>query len=292
MKTMKMLSVVGAVAALAFMSTSSEAAMRLCSGGKTGNYFYSASVIQSMAKGVLDIEVVETQGSMDNLKRLTNGQCDAAIVQSDAQLVFAQENPGNALSVEPLAALYPEYAHLVCTKELGIDSITDLKPTNKVLVGGLGSGSYVTWKSFAMANKERYGKIETGNDTGAVALLKLKNGRDAQCMMFVTGLNSGTIKELDKNSAGKLTLVEIDDGRFDNAVDSRGEKVYKFSKIPATAYPNLSNGSWGDWDTITVDATVVVNTDWINNNQSDYGTFADAVVASQNAITNHVSGNK
>ncbi len=276
-----------AMIALASTAYAESPVANMCTGGKAGNYFYAGKTIAGNAQGGLSINVMETQGSIDNLKRLERGECDFAIVQQDALNIYKSDNPSSGMTLETLTSLYKEYAHLVCNKDIGGDSITDLTPKNKILTGPLGSGSYVTWRGFATADKE-YAQIATGPETGPVALLKIKGGTEAQCILFVTGLNSAPIKELDKNSAGKLTLMEIDDGSLDNLKDEKGEKIYKFAKIPSGMYPKLTGNSFSDWDTVTVDAIVVVNTNWINNNPSGFGTLAEALVASENSIRQHM----
>jgi len=279
------------MSAMAFLAMGSVAAMaetpsaNFCTGGAKGNYYFAGMAVGRATAGTLNINVIETQGSIDNLKRMERGECDVAIVQEDALNIFKADNPGTTLSIEPLTAIYKEYAHLVCSKEMGIDSITELAKGNKVLVGPLGGGSYVTWRGFIAADKD-YGLISTGPETGARALLKIKGGTDAQCMMFVSGLNSAPIKELDRNSDDKLTLVEIDDGTLDNLKNEKGEKVYQFAKIPAKIYPNIGGGS--AWDTVTVNAVIVVNSDWIANNESAFNTLAEGLIASTNDILTHV----
>lgn len=285
---MKRLSIMSAFAALALSSVAAMAetpTANFCTGGAKGNYYYAGMAIGRAAAGTLDVSVIETQGSIDNLKRMERGECDVAIVQEDALNIFKEDNPGSSLSIEPLTALYKEYAQLVCSKELGIDSITDLEKGNKVLVGPLGGGSYVTWRGFVAADKD-YSAISTGPETGPRALLAIKGGTNAQCIMFVSGLNSAPIKELDRNSDGKLTLVEIDDGTLDNLKNEKGEKVYQFAKIPKTMYPNIGGGY--AWDTVTVNAVVVVNSNWINANEQAFNTLAEAIVASNGDILTHV----
>jgi TRAP-type uncharacterized transport system substrate-binding protein len=41
----------------------------------------------------LNVAIVTTQGSLDNLARLEKGECDAAIVQNDAYGVYRKQTP-------------------------------------------------------------------------------------------------------------------------------------------------------------------------------------------------------
>jgi TRAP-type uncharacterized transport system substrate-binding protein len=66
------LSMLSAIIGLVCLSISPAAAqtVRLCTGAASGNYFAAGDMIKKMAGASLDIEVVETEGTIDNLDRL------------------------------------------------------------------------------------------------------------------------------------------------------------------------------------------------------------------------------
>jgi TRAP-type uncharacterized transport system substrate-binding protein len=76
-----------AIAALA-MTASAQAAdpFRLCTGNGALNYFKAGHMFKAASTST-PIEAIETKGSLDNLDKLSSGQCDGAFVQSDAMLV-------------------------------------------------------------------------------------------------------------------------------------------------------------------------------------------------------------
>src|SRR5258708_1956112 len=94
--------------------------MRLCGGAPGGNYEFSAVQIAMQAGGNLargsavQVIPVNTNGSLENLQKLDDGSCDAAIVQADALNVYLNQNAKSALNVERTLALYDEYVHLIC----------------------------------------------------------------------------------------------------------------------------------------------------------------------------------
>lgn len=269
------------IIALSTSVNAQESVLNICTGGEKGNYFFTGKTLEKQLSGSLKVNVIPTQGSIDNLNRIASGVCDAAVVQSDALRVFKDLNPSTSLNLERITALYKEYAHLICNRDLDIDSITDLSKTNKILVGPMGSGSYVTWRGMVLQDKS-YAEIPTGPETGAAAVLKIKDGGDAQCLMFVSGLNSPAIKDIAARSDERLTLVEIDDKDFNDAKDEKGRRLYEFKNIPGKSYPEI--GGRSNWTTVTVDAVVVVNTDWMSNNEAAFNYLADGLLAITPAV--------
>lgn len=290
---MKLRGLLGGASALvlAFMFGNSAeaqtASMNLCTGGNAGNYYFSGSQIAGQAKGVVSVNVIETKGSIDNLTKIEAGECDAAIVQSDAYLVYKKEHPKSLLNLERVDTLYKEYVHLVCSREADIDGIKDLTADNTVLIGPNGSGTMVTWTSFGL-NDKSYTEIKTLPIGGTRAMTKVKDGSEAQCMLFVSGLNSSSMKEVDLQG-DFLKLVAVDDWDFNDTVDDKGKKVYNFESIPGGTYDALQDGVFSSAvDTITVDAVLVVKADWIDENPDVYEQFLKASLRAQPAIRERV----
>ncbi len=77
------------------------------------------------------IELNESAGSNENIRRLDSGQADLALVQNDAI---------GGSSVRSLASLYPEVLHLLCRTDAEIDSLEDLSG-HRIGVGAHGSGT-------------------------------------------------------------------------------------------------------------------------------------------------------
>ena len=77
------------------------------------------------------IELVETKGSLDNAERLQNQTAQIALLQNDTHAGAAARS---------LTAIHPELLHLLCHREAGIRSVTDLAGKT-VALGPKGSGS-------------------------------------------------------------------------------------------------------------------------------------------------------
>jgi len=268
--------------------------VKLCTGVPDGNYDFSGIQIAQQAKGALNIVTVNTQGSQDNLARLDKGECDAAIVQSDAYGVYLKENAHSALNLEKSRVLYQEYLHFICNGDAGISRITQLTKKNTVLVGPLGGGTSTTWESFRIADPKRYDPIPTLPIGGLRAVNLVQEGSEASCMLFVTGLKSGPINEANqiaRNSKGHLVLVAADDSDLPKIKDPKGRPVYSKATIPGGTYPGgLQPASilGSSVDTIAVDAVLVTNTSFIDANEQAYNILLRAVNNALPAIKNKV----
>jgi hypothetical protein len=292
-----MIAAVAAFAGLPSLALAQAPALptvKICTGARDGNYDFSGTQIAQQAKGGLNVVVVNTQGSMENLAKLDKGECDAAIVQSDALGVYLKQNARSALNLEKGRALYQEYLHFICNTEAGLSKITQLSRKNTILVGPLGGGTSTTWESFKIADPKRYESIPTLPIGGLRAVNIVQEGSEAQCMLFVTGLKSGQINEANQiavNSKGRLALIAADDSDLPKVRDNKGKPIYAKQTIPSGTYPGglqPSSIMGSSVDTISVDAVFVTNTSFIDSNEQAYNTLLRAVNSAIPAIKNKV----
>lgn len=107
----------------------------LASGGKSGEYYAFSQAFAEVASRNhrhLSIEVIETNGSEENMARLRDGQAHIALVQSDTPV----DPP-----VRAVALLFPEMFHLIARTEAQITTVADLA-NKRVALMPEGSGSY------------------------------------------------------------------------------------------------------------------------------------------------------
>ncbi|MCW2242237.1 TAXI family TRAP transporter solute-binding subunit [Azospirillum canadense] len=279
------------VATFAGASAADLPGVRLCTGSAKGNYFFAGSVIAQQAKGSLKVDVIETAGSIDNLRKMEDGACDAALVQSDAYGVYKDRNPSSALSIVRAGALYKEYAHLLCNKTSGIDSVKDLRSNKaKLLTGDAGSGSEVTWATWIKMDKD-YTKAATDRIGGTQAILRIRDGAEAQCALFINGLNSALMKQVNEQAGDRVKLVPVKDGDFASVKDPGGNKVYSAEDIPGSTYKALQSGFFSSAvPTLAVEALVVLRADWAEQNKRGLDELSDAVLRATPAIKQRVDG--
>ncbi len=116
-----------------------QATVNLCTAGPDGNYFAAGKDIAAHASPkFLTVSVVETSGSMDNMQRMARRECGAAIVQSDAFLVYQAQHRDQPVEITRNRFLYAEFAHLVCRRDAKVATTDDLLRSperHSVLVG-------------------------------------------------------------------------------------------------------------------------------------------------------------
>ncbi len=257
-----------------------ETALNLCTGSKAGTYYPTGEKIVVQASKDLKINVIETNGSSDNLRKLSNRECDAAIIQADAYFATREEN--SRLNIERTTELYDEYVHLICNRESGVGDVGDLEdhPERYVLmVGEKGSGTALTWRTFTMLDKD-YAKVPTLPIGGAHALAKVMEGREAQCMMYIGGLRSPAMMKFDEQGES-LKLVEVDDGDFNDKKDDAGHRIYEFTKIPSGTYDKMQGSFFGSIETLKVKSVLITDKRWIQEHQAAYSSFVEAALAAR-----------
>jgi TRAP transporter TAXI family solute receptor len=109
--------------------------LTLATAGKSGEYYtFGQALAKVVAKHQphIQIKVLETEGSPQNMELLAKKQVQLAIVQGDTPV-----EP----SVQAIASLFPEMFHLIASANADIRSVSDLKG-KRVALMPKGSGSY------------------------------------------------------------------------------------------------------------------------------------------------------
>ena len=273
---------------VAFPAPVEAATFKLCTGSNSLNYNKAGHILKKNSQTV-QIEVIETKGSLDNLDKLSSGQCDGAFVQSDAMLVYSSKNAKAISGMERAGILYQEQVHMVCNRKLDLGRMVNLNKSHTVAVGPDGSGGRTTWDGFVLADKARYSVVNTDSRSGVRAMAAVAEGTQVQCALVVTALNASLMKNDAQKEGDNVVLVGTDDRDMTKtAKDGRGNAVYTYGEIPAGTYPRIqpSGAIYGTKPigTIQVDAVFVTNTDWINANESDYDKMLRSFGASKAEI--------
>ena len=258
----------------------------LCTAGIEGNYFAAGKDIAAHASPkFLQVSVVETSGSVDNMQRMAGGECGAAIVQSDAFLVYHERRPRRSVEITRNRFLYAEFAHLVCRRDAKVATSDDLlrNPQGRnVLVGARYSGSALTWDAFTLLDR-RYEQLATERVGGEEALDLVLNGQ-AQCLFFVSGLGSEFGRRVDQRGED-LRLVPIRDNALRNA-EFGSVTPYETRFIPKRVYNNLA-ADFPDAgvETLSVSALLVISRDWSDRYRNGPSALLGAVTGAMPAIS-------
>ena len=107
---------------------------RIATGAATGAYHrIGQALADSLAgRGGMELEVVETQGSLDNLRRLRQREADFALMQGALQ--------ADSTGLTALANIDYEYVHVIVLNDSPLESFRDLAG-KRLLIGPEGSGN-------------------------------------------------------------------------------------------------------------------------------------------------------
>ncbi len=288
--------IVAAISSCAWGLTSARAdtEFRICTGNKDSSHHGAGlKIAHELEDSEIEVQVIETAGSVDNLQRIRESECDAVVVQADTYHIFKQDNPEAQLDVEFAGYLYDEYVHLFCNRDAGIDDVGDLESNPEdftILIGSKGSSHAVTWRALTQTDPD-YAQVPTLAVDGARAINKIVDGADAQCLLYVGGLNSEFTRKADLQGQF-IKLVPVDDGDFDNFEDRSGWRIYEFKTIEGGTYPNTQGTYFAGIETIAVAAILLIDLDWIEQNLRYYDEVADAVYAAHPAILRMVGQEK
>ncbi|WP_370972612.1 TAXI family TRAP transporter solute-binding subunit [Amycolatopsis sp. cg9] len=202
--------------------------LRIAAGNSGGVYDKLAQTLATAWQAGLDIErpqVLQTQGSPDNVNRVLSGQADVAFVAADVAADQYRDNPGLAA----LARIHDDYLHVVVRSDSDIRSVAQLRG-HRIAIGSPASGvEYIAGKLLGAA--ELTGAVSTitrGLDDSVAALL---NG-DVDAFFWSGGLP--TPKLADNKS--RLRLVDIADLMPKMQAIS---EVYGTATIPASTYDQI-----------------------------------------------------
>lgn len=151
---------------------------KICSGKWDQNYYAVAQALKASSERIVNIDVVETKGSVDNLKKINSGECDFAIIQGD---VVDDES---LQKISLIKYPYSDTALLICSRESEIKNIKDVNDDTRLSLPQSGSGGYFTWnkieKMFGLNPK----KTSSVNASITSQMNDVKSGR-ADCMFTV-----------------------------------------------------------------------------------------------------------
>ncbi len=168
-------------------------------GGETGEYYaFGTAIAQITQKHApnIQIDVVPSAGSAQNMNSVQTNAADLALVQSDTPVQPA---------VRAVAQLYPEMFHLIARKTANIQTLKDLQGRRIALMPE-GSGSYDLF--WPLANHyglaaQSFEAQPMSADKAHAALL----AGEVDALFRIIGLGNPAVAELFQNE--QIELVEI-----------------------------------------------------------------------------------
>lgn len=297
--TIKLLAGV-AVATMAFYATANandRMRVNLCTGGEGKPYNLTGQYIAGFLKDSrnIDLNVVTSKGTWDNIERtvlnaqtpetVANGEgCQAFIGQPDGAVLLKRKNPAAAAKLRIIGNGPREFLHVLCSKDSGVDDLSDLSGDNakSVALGANGSGAWLIWQNF-IAEDKSYGEVQVTNEEGAIALASVASNTTT-CMLVPAALGNATLLQADQDFGDQLTLAGANDMDFNDAVNIDGKPLYRWQEIPSGTYPANLQGWFSSKDTIAWTAGIYINTDAFAGNQKALEDLITAVAKAKPAI--------
>lgn len=175
--------------------------LTLATGAKTGEYYPFGEAFSGVVNKYhpeIQIETLETVGSLMNYRLLNDKKVDLAIVQNDTEL---------SADTKAISLLFPEMFHLMARVDAGINSVGDLKG-KRIGLMPKGSGSYdLFWpliKHYGINPKQ----MKTFPSSPEQAYQDLIDGKLDAVFRIVAVGNSSTIKLLQNSNTIKLVPID------------------------------------------------------------------------------------
>jgi TRAP transporter TAXI family solute receptor len=204
-----------------------ELKLRIAAGNSGGVYYKLAQTLASAWQTGLDIDrpqVLQTQGSPDNIAKVLAGEADVAFVAADVAADQYQAHPDLAA----LARIHDDYLHVVVRADSDIRSVSQLSG-HRIAIGSPQSGVefIAKWLLIAAGLQNSVSTITRGLDDSVVAL----RNHEVDAFFWSGGLP--TPKLLEPDNRGRLRLLDIAD--LMPKMQARSP-VYSTATIPASTY--------------------------------------------------------
>ena len=228
----------------------------MATGGASGTYYPLGTAIAGIwneGLGDVDVKVLTTGASVENIRLLDKGEVQVAIVQNDV-LDYAWNGTdlfeGDRIEgIQAIGTLYPEVIQIAASSASGITDIGGLRG-RKVSVGDQGSGVELNAKQILEGYGLSFGDIDKSNLSFKDSADAIRKGMLDAC--FVTaGVPNAALQELA--SASGIVLIPVS-GAEAKAVCT-GHPFYTKTVIPGGTYW----GSDDDVQALSVKATLVVS---------------------------------
>ncbi|MBQ4567810.1 MAG: TAXI family TRAP transporter solute-binding subunit [Desulfovibrio sp.] len=256
----KLFSLVLASAVLLAAAAASAEPQRLtmATGGTSGVYFplggAISQVLTNKSNGGFAVTAQATGASGENMRLVEAGDVDIAIVQNDvADSAFNGKAPFRSKlgKARAIARLYPEYLHVVASKDSGITKLEDFKG-KKISVGARGSGNELNCRQMFEFYGLDYNNVEPIFLPYGETADQFKD-RALDGFVFTIGTPNPAIQDI--TTAQEVVFVPMD-GPIADSIVAKFPYLVK-DAIPAKTYKGQENAV----PTLSVQAILVVRED-------------------------------
>ncbi|GGN71962.1 hypothetical protein GCM10011579_048740 [Streptomyces albiflavescens] len=213
-------------------------------GTPTGVYQTYGRLLQgAIAKDMprVDVRLLNSDGSQENVRRVATGKADFTIAAADAVETYILENKPGAGRLRGCARLYDDYVHLVVPRSSSVKSVADLRGRT-VAVGPSGSGVRLIANHVLQAAGLDSEKDIKPLADGIATMPGLLKQHKIDAFFWSGGLPTSAVLELSKTFDIRLVPIGSD---FIKKLHEQGgaSRYYRAAVMPADAYPRAQRGS-------------------------------------------------
>ena len=171
-------------------------------GGAPGGAYHSFAqrYQRLLAENGVSVELVETQGSIDNIRLLESGEVDVGLVQGGLA------KPSDAESLRSLGGLFPEPFWVFVRNEVAADDFGDLRGA-RMAIGGPGSGT----RTLALAIQTEFAgnwRPQSQEPLGGTEAADALIAGDVDAAVFSASVSASYVQKLLKTDSVRLLPFE------------------------------------------------------------------------------------
>jgi len=201
--------------------------LRLAAGDPSGIYAAFARLLKTRLESGVDgltVQVQASAGSVDNLRRLAEGDADIGLALADSLA------DGRGAGIVALAQTYENYLQLLVLAGSPVQDVQGLRGRSVVL-GAAGSGAALSGAQLLLAAGLDGEAVQVGHAPLAVSLEQLAGGT-VDAVLWSGGLPTPAIAELDR----ERSLRMLDLGDLAAAMQRTYGYDYRSRRVPRVAY--------------------------------------------------------
>lgn len=235
-----------------------EGRVTFATGVSTGVYqTYGEMLKRDLSRDLPDVDVklLETRGSPDNVERLARGRATFAIAATDAVAAYHGRDAGR---LRACARLYDDYMQLIVPRGSKVRSARDLRGL-RVGVGDDGSGVQLITRGLIKAAGLDFDKDITAVRSGIDTMPELLRKGKLDAFFWSGGLPTTAVRTLAQEYP--IRLVQL--GDLTGPLHRQGgvTRYYRAATVPADAYQEIRQPD--DVKTIAV-PNLLVTTDRVD----------------------------
>ncbi|MCL2495890.1 MAG: TAXI family TRAP transporter solute-binding subunit [Clostridiales bacterium] len=231
--------------------------LTMATGATSGNYYPFGSVLSHIiedASDYIEIDIIATSASVENIEKLAAGEVQLAIAQNDVAyyafngIAIWQDKPP-ADNLTSLMSLYPEICQLIVHADSHIESVADLSG-KRVALGEEGSAVHMAALQILEANGLSPEDMDTRYMSFSAATEAIKE-RIIDAFYFTVGTpNKGV---MDLQAACDIHIVGLEEDVIEELM--RKYSFYTKATLSSNDYSFLSYTV----DTVAVQATLIAD---------------------------------